>query len=151
MSETTSSLYEQDFYAWANQQAALLRAGKLSAADIEHIAEEIESMGKTEKRELVNRLAVLLLHLLKWQFQPMLRGPSWRATIRIQRLDIARHMTDNPSLQAKLDEAIRDGYRKAAIRASAETGLTEGTFPEVCPWSFDQLMDDGFWPEPDGH
>jgi hypothetical protein len=150
MSETTPSLYEQDFYAWANEQAALLRAGQLSAADIEHIAEEIESMGKTEKRELVNRLAVLLLHLLKWQYQPMLRGPSWRATIRIQRLDIARHLIDNPSLRAKHVEAIRDGYAKALIRASAETGLTEGTFPGTYPWSFDQLIEDDFWPEPNG-
>ena len=74
MPDSGAALYDQDFYAWANEQAALLRAGKLSAADIEHIAEEIESMGKTEKRELVNRLAVLMLHLLKWQFQPGLRG-----------------------------------------------------------------------------
>ena len=76
-----ASLYEADFYAWANQQASLLRAGKLSAADIQNIAEEIESMGKSEKRELVSRLTILLLHLLKWQFQPGLRGDSWRYTI----------------------------------------------------------------------
>ncbi|MCT6678023.1 DUF29 domain-containing protein, partial [Staphylococcus aureus] len=80
---SNSTLYEQDFYAWANEQAGLLRAGKLAQADIEHIAEEIESMGKTEKRELVSRLAVLLLHLLKWQFQPGRRGTSWQATIRL--------------------------------------------------------------------
>jgi len=72
----TGDLYETDFYAWANEQAALLRAGKLSAADIEHIAEEIESMGNTEKRALISRLTVLLLHLLKWQFQSGLRGNS---------------------------------------------------------------------------
>ena len=70
------SLYERDFYAWANEQAALLRSGNLSAADIENIAEEIESMGKSEKRELVNRLAVLLMHLLKWQYQTSLQGHS---------------------------------------------------------------------------
>ncbi|MSW82828.1 MAG: DUF29 family protein, partial [Actinobacteria bacterium] len=75
-----TSLYEADFYAWANQQAALLRRGKLSSADIAHIAEEIESMGKSEKRELINRLTVLLLQLLKWRFQPGLRGNSWRYT-----------------------------------------------------------------------
>ena len=78
----SNSLYERDFYAWANEQAALLRAGKLDSADIENIAEEIESMGRSEKRELINRLAVLLLHLLKWRFQPGLRGNSWRATYR---------------------------------------------------------------------
>lgn len=77
----SNTLYDQDFYAWANQQAALLRAGRLSEADIENIAEEIESMGRGEKRELVNRLTVLLLHLLKWQFQPSHRGNSWRLSI----------------------------------------------------------------------
>ena len=76
-----ASLYERDFYAWANEQAALLRSGNLSAADIEHIAEEIESMGKTEKREPVSRLSVLLLHLLKWQFEPERRGSSWMQRI----------------------------------------------------------------------
>jgi hypothetical protein len=91
------SLYEDDFFAWANQQAALLRAGQLPAADIEHIAEEIESMGKAEKRELVSRLTVLLLHLLKWQFQPMMRGPSWRAIIKVQRRDLDAHLGDTPA------------------------------------------------------
>lgn len=86
MSDSTFNLYTEDFYAWANQQAALLRAGKLEAADIAHIAEEIESMGRGEKRELINRLAMLLMHLLKWQYQPGLRGNSWRLTIREQRI-----------------------------------------------------------------
>src|ERR1700685_1873301 len=81
--------YDRDFYAWANKQAALLRAGKLSEADFEHIAAEIESMGKTEKRELVSRLTVLLLHLLKWRFQPELRSPSWRLSVEEQRLQVA--------------------------------------------------------------
>jgi hypothetical protein len=81
------SAYEKDFYAWANEQAALLRSGKLAEADIEHIAEEIESMGRTEKRELVARLTVLLLHLLKWRYQPNLQGAFWRATIAAPRLD----------------------------------------------------------------
>jgi hypothetical protein len=76
-----SRLYDQDFFAWANEQAALLRAGKLSEADIEHIAEEVESLGKTEKRELVSRLIVLMVHLLKWRFQPSLRGRSWKLSV----------------------------------------------------------------------
>ncbi|MEA1648207.1 DUF29 domain-containing protein [Nitrospirillum sp. BR 11164] len=142
-----SGLYEQDFYAWANEQAALLRSGKLSVADIEHIAEEIESMGKAEKRELANRLVVLLLHLLKWQFQPVRRGSSWEATIRVQRRDLAVHLQDNPSLKAKLPEAIQQAYGNALIMAADETGLPEATFPAECPWSFEQIMDAGFWPE----
>lgn len=143
---SNSTLYERDFYAWANEQAGLLRAGKLSESDIEHIAEEIESMGKTEKRELVSRLHVLLKHLLKWQYQPDARGASWQATIRVQRRDLARHMKDNPSLTSKLPEAILDAYGDAVIEASAETGLVESTFPEACSWSFEQIMAEDFWP-----
>ena len=142
----SANLYDQDFYAWANEQAALLRAGKLGQADIEHIAEEIESMGKTEKRELVSRLTVLLLHLLKWQYQPLLQGPSWRKTIRVQRIDITDHLADNPSLKPQIPEAIQRAYRKAVDEAELETGLPEGTFPSTCPWSFDQIMADDFWP-----
>jgi hypothetical protein len=143
----TGDLYETDFYAWANEQAALLRAGKLSAADIEHIAEEIESMGKTEKRELISRLTVLLIHLLKWQFQPVRRGNSWRTTIRVQRLDLFRHLKDNPSLKSQIPGAVADAYTTALIQAADETGLPEETFPAECPWSFDQIMDAGFWPD----
>jgi Domain of unknown function DUF29 len=140
------SLYDQDFYAWANEQAALLRAGKLSAADIEHIAEEIESMGKTEKRELVNRLAVLLRHLLKWQFQPIRRGSSWERTILEQRVRLVSHMADNPSLKEKCGAAIMEAYRLALIGATDETALPTATFPAACPWNFEQIMDEDFWP-----
>ena len=144
---SNSSLYDRDFYAWANEQAGLLRAGKLAHADIEHIAEEIESMGKIEKRELVNRLTVLLVHLLKWRYQPLLQGSSWRVTIVGQRLDIKDHLEDNPSLKAQLPEDITRAYSKALREAAAETGLPESHFPAACPWSFDQALDAGFWPE----
>ena len=142
----SAGLYERDFYAWANEQAALIRAGNLAAVDLEHIAEEIESMGKTEKRELVSRLAVLLLHLLKWQRQPDRRGSSWEATITVQRRDIASHLEDNPSLKSKLDDAILYAYKNAATLAVGETGLPNGIFPAACPWSFAQMMDEEFWP-----
>jgi len=141
------SAYEKDFYAWANEQAALLRGGKLAEADIEHIAEEIESMGKAEKRELVARLTVLLLHLLKWRHQPNLQGASWRATIDVQRLDIADLLEDNPSLESLLPEVVARAYRKAIKEAERETGLSETTFPAACPWSFEQATDSGFWPD----
>lgn len=141
------SLYDTDFYAWANQQAALLRAGNLAAADIAHIAEEIESMGRTEKRELISRLRVLMLHLLKWQFQPGLRGRSWRLTIEEQRRQLERHLEDNPSLRSKLSDAIQDAYGDAILAAERETGLAESTFPATCPYSYDQMIDDDFWPE----
>jgi hypothetical protein len=139
-------LYDEDFYAWANEQAALLRAGKLSEADIDLIAEEIESMGKSEKRELVSRLNVLLLHLLKWQFQPSRRGFSWRNSIRIQRREVAAHMSDNPSLKSLLQATIEQAYGTAVIEAETETGLSGDAFPQQCPWTYEQMMDPEFWP-----
>ena len=142
-----ASLYEQDFYAWTHEQAGLLRAGNLVEADITHIIEEMESMGRSERRELVNRLTVLLLHLLKWRFQPALRGNSWRLSIKEQRIRLAAHLEDNPSLKAELDWAILQAYRLAALEAERETGLSESTFPTTCPFSFAQMMDERFWPE----
>ena len=140
-------LYDQDFYAWANEQAGLLRAGLLSEADIEHIAEEIESMGKSEKRELVSRLSILLLHLLKWQFQPRRRGASWEASIANNRDRLEVHLDDNPSLKSLLPAALTQAYRYASRDAEGETGLAKATFPEFCPWTFDQIMDPDFWLE----
>jgi hypothetical protein len=143
---SNSQLYDRDFYAWAKQQAGLLREGRLSEADIGHIAEEIESMGKTEKRELISRMTILLLHLLKWQFQPSHRGASWRASINNARDDIADHLEDNPSLKTQLDAVILSAYRRAARQAAAETGFGESLFPGTCPWSFAQITDPEFWP-----
>src|ERR1700691_740820 len=97
--------YDADFYGWANEQAALLREGRLAEADIANIAEEIESIGRSEKRELVSRLAVLLTHLLKWRYQPGGRGSSWRASIVVQRRALERHLADNPRLKTRLPHA----------------------------------------------
>jgi Domain of unknown function DUF29 len=143
----SNSLYERDFYAWANEQAALLRAGRLTEADLENIAEEIESMGRSEKRELVSRLKVVLTHLLKCRHQPMLRCKSWSNTIAIQRDDLADHMADNPSLKDKLPEALSSAYRKAILAAGPETGFDTAIFPSACPWTYEQIMDTAFWPE----
>jgi hypothetical protein len=144
---SASRLYDEDFYAWANEQAALLRSGQFAEADIAHIAEEIESMGKTEKRELTNRLAVLLTHLLKWRFQPAIRSTSWRLTIEEQRDRLADHMADNPSLKAKLSETMASAYRLALLSAARETGIPLPRFPDVSPWSYEQIIDDSFWPD----
>jgi hypothetical protein len=141
------ALHEQDFYAWANEQAGLLREGRLSEADIEHIADEIESMGKSEKRELVNRLRVLLLHLLKWQFKPNRRGASWEGSIINRRDELDDLLHDNPSLRAKTAEALISAYRRAVLDAVAETGLSKAGFPLTCPWNYDMVMDADFWPE----
>ena len=142
-----SPLYDQDFFAWSRQQAELLRAGDLARADIEHIAEEIESMGRTEKRELISRLTVLLLHLLKWRYQRDNRGASWEASIRVQRNRLADHLDDNPSLKPLLPQSLTSAYRDAVLEAIAETGLPGATFPATCPWTVEQTLHAEFWPE----
>jgi len=141
-----TTLYDRDFFAWSLEQVKLLRAGKLAEADIKHIAEEIETMGRTEKRELISRLSVLLLHLLKWRYQPEKRSPSWEASIRVQRNRLADHLDDNPSLRPLLPQALASAYRDAALEAVAETELAGSTFPDGCPWTVEQVMDRGFWP-----
>ena len=143
---TRDALYDRDFYAWSLKQAELLRTGKLGEADIGNIAEEIEGLARTEKRELVSRLTVLLLHLSKWRYQPERRGASWEATIRVQRMDAEDHLSDNPSLKPLLRPIIERAYRVARVQAAGETELPISTFPEVCPWTFDQAMDETFWP-----
>ncbi len=145
-----SELYDKDFHEWAMTNAHLLRTGRLSEIDLENIAEELESMGKSEKRAFINRLAVLLAHLLKWQFQPGMRSNSWRYSIKEQRAGLADLLEDSPSLGHDVDLKLAKAYAKAVIIAVRETGLDEGVFPIVCPYSFERVMDDGFWPE-DAH
>jgi hypothetical protein len=141
------SLHDSDFYAWSLEQAALLRAGRAGEADLQAIAEEIESMGKTEKRELVSRLTVLLLDLLKSRHQPSHRGKSWRLSIANARNEIIDHFEDNPNLKAVLDRAMEQAYRSARLKAAIETEFDEADFPARCPWSFAEAMDERFWPE----
>ena len=138
--------YDNDVIAWANEQARLLRAGRFDALDIEHIADEIEDVGKSEKRELASRMAVLLAHMLKWQYQPGGRGNSWRRTIKEQRNRVGLCIDQTPSLKAELRLSFwwSDMWSDAVAKASEETGL--GEFPESCPWTFDQIMNPEFWP-----
>lgn len=139
--------YDADFHAWANEQATLLRAGRLSEIDAEHIAEEIETLGRGEKRELVSRLSVLLLHLLKWSHQPERRGKSWELTIKEQRRQLTRHLRDNPSLRAWTDQAMADAYGDAVLRAELEMNVARDMLPWSCPYGFEQAVDDAFWPD----
>ena len=141
----TSRLYQEDFVAWTEEQASLLRANDLSAIDREHLAEEIESVGAGERREMRNRLARLLQHLLKWKYQPELRSRSWSATIRVQRDELAAIFDDSPSLRAKLSDALPRAYEVGRRWAIAETGLL--ALPEVCPWTAEQVVSAGFLPD----
>jgi hypothetical protein len=134
------SLYDQDFYQWTQEQAGLLKIGALSQLDVENLIEEIESMGKSQKKELISRLTVLIAHLLKWDYQPERRGRSWELTIKAQRVQIRRHISENPSLKSMLLNAVILAYEVATISAAAETGLPESAFPEICPYTVEQLM-----------
>lgn len=134
----SSSLYETDFYAWTQQQAELLRRGSTSRAELENIAEEIETLGRKEISELRSRYTILLLHLLKGAFQPQGATRSWKTTILEQRLRISRHMGDNPSLKSKADEIFAQAYADARQLAASETGLAIDTFPVNSPCDRDQ-------------
>ncbi len=141
--------YDKDVVAWAIEQAALLRAGKLASIDIEHIAEEIEDVGKSEQREFASRMSVLLAHLLKWKFQALHRSNSWSNTIRTQRAAIERRLRKTPSLKPMLndDDWIADMWGDAREAASHETHISFSDFPEVCPWTMAQALDSNFLPE----
>jgi hypothetical protein len=139
------TLYETDFYAWTQQQAALLRQHQWTEVDILHLIEEIEALGKQQQQELRNRLSVLLGHLLKWEHQPGKRSRSWLVTLRIQRLDINDLLDDNPSLKPYLDEVLATTYRKGIERAVVETDLPRSAFPSECPYSLEEVLGDRFY------
>ena len=143
----TSGLYEQDFYAWATENARLIRQGRLADIDLEHVAEELDSMGRSERRELVSRMTQLLLHLLKWQFQPALRSKSWHLSIRNQRIEIDKLLGDSPSLKSRIEAAYEDAYGDAVSLAEIETGIDKSQFPPRCPFSLQQALDREFLPE----
>ena len=136
--------YEIDFYAWTQKQAEWLRNKNIDSLDWENIAEEIESMGRSEKRQLKNRLKVLIMHLLKWQFQPNLRSRSWELTIKEQRLQLEELLSENPSLKSSLEDIKEKAYPLAIIAAEKATGLS--IFPEICPYTIENILSSEFLP-----
>jgi len=139
--------YDQDFYAWTFHNATLLRQHRWQELDIDKIAEELESMGRSEKRELGHRLALLLMHLLKWQFQPNRQSHSWLYTIKDQRRAIRRLLKDSPSLQHQLDLIFNEAYEDSILMAVKETGMKESAFPVAVPYTLEQALDDEFYPQ----
>jgi len=140
--------YKKDINAWAYEQARLLRAGRFDLIDVEHVAGEIEDVGKSEQRELASRMAVLLAHLLKWKYQPERRGASWERTIRAQRKEISYALDESPSLAPKLQEPrwLDMAWTGAVAQAVNETGLD--CFPDECPWSIqDEVLSESWLPE----
>ena len=138
----TTTLYDQDFYAWTQQQVELLKTGQWKQVDIENLIEEIESLGKQQRQELRNRLGVLLGHLLKWRYQPEDRSKSWFYTIQEQRQKIQDHLEENPSLKPYLPEAISKAYRYGLTLVGKETPLDPKQLPQVCPFSEFEIFDE---------
>lgn len=144
----SSQGYNEDFYAWALSTAEMIRKGRFSEIDVEHVAEEIESMGRSDKRALIHRLAVLIAHLLKWQFQPVRQSNSWKYTIKEQRFRVKQLLEESPSLKYEIEmKAFKTAYQEALILAAKQTGIAEDNFPKDCPFSLQQCLDDEFFPE----
>jgi hypothetical protein len=139
--------HDQDYYLWFVDQARLLRSRQWHQLDVEHLAEELEDMGKREKRALRSRTVVLIAHLLKYAYQPEHRSPSWVGTIREQRKQLDELLHDSPSLRPRFEEIVEDSYASARLFAAGETGRSETAFPENCPFTPHQLLDDQFWPK----
>ena len=143
-----SATYETDVVAWANEQAALIRAGRFDKLDLAHIAEEIEDVGKSEQRELAHRMSILLMHLLKWEHQPSHQSNSWISTIREQRKSIARRLQKTPSLQTSLSDAdwLDDAWLDARNEATKETGIEFDKFPVTCSWTIENVLQQDWTP-----
>jgi hypothetical protein len=132
--------YATDFYGWATETARKLRSGRLAEVNLDQVAEEIESLGKSEQQQLSNRLIILLAHMLKWEFQPSRRKSSWQGTIKEQRMRIHLLLRKNPSLQPLVEETITEAYSLAVIMASNETRIVEEDFPRACPYSRTEIL-----------
>jgi hypothetical protein len=141
------SAHKEDFHAWCFDQANLIRENKIEDLDLENIAEEIESLGKSEESELQNRLSLLISHLLKWKYQPERRSKSWMFTIKEQRKKIKKHLFKHPSLNRNLNESFDDSYSDAVMRAEKETKLDIDIFPETMPFSQEDVLKDGWLAE----
>lgn len=149
-SNDAAGLYREDFFAWTQEQARLLRERRFDELDLANLAEEVESVGRSEKTEIESRLDVLLAHLLKWKYQPGARSSSWRGTITEQRTRIARLLRDSPSLRKYPAEIFSECFLSGRLLASKDSGMDFTLFPEAAPFSLEQALDDTFLPvEPD--
>ena len=147
---SNAELYEQDVYAWAQETAALIRAGKWHAVDAETVAEEVESVGASEYRAVSSAVYQILVHLLKWRYQPHRQSRSWQGSIVEHRNRVPRGLRRAPSLAREIPMMMVEEYPAACRKVSAQTGLPLATFPQACPWTAAQILDDDFWPE-EGH
>jgi hypothetical protein len=137
---TTMRLYDRDFFEWTEETAQAIRSGRWNDIDREALAEEIEDLGKRDRREVISRLQVLLQHLLKCKHQLQKQSSSLLGTINEQRRELALVFEDSPSLRARMDTFIDKAYPDARRWAAEETGLDESVFPEVCEWSAEEVL-----------
>lgn len=146
----TDDLYETDFYLWTQAQADLLRARRFDELDLDHLIDEVASVGASDKREIRNRLTVLITHLLKWKYQPGSRSSSWKGTIAEQRAGLAELLDASPSLRRYPGDVFATSYLSGRRKASEQTGIDYTLFPEQPPFSIEQALTDGYLPkEPD--
>ncbi|MCJ2041836.1 DUF29 domain-containing protein [Methylobacterium sp. E-025] len=145
----TGTAYADDFYAWTQEQGARLRAGDLTGLDRENLAEEIESLGRSQFSSLVGAWRIVLLHMLKWDHQPSRRTRSWVISIATHRVAAADELADSPGLKSRRVEAMERAYRRARLEAADETGLPLKTFPETCPYTHDEMLTRPFAIDPD--
>jgi hypothetical protein len=140
--------YDEDVLLWSQQQARLLREGRFNELDIEHLADEIEDVGKSEKREVARRCAVLFAHLLKWKLQPSIRSNSWRTTIRLQRERVALAVKGTPSLKAVMRDADwrKDVWIDGRAQAQKDMRANSDALPDQPPWSVEDALNPDFWP-----
>jgi predicted DNA-binding ribbon-helix-helix protein len=141
-----STLYDRDYYQWLTETAYLLSEGRLSEMDVPNLLDEIEAIGKSQKRAISSYLRVLLLHLLKWQYQPQKRSGSWRSSIRNARLALAERLAESPSLKPYPETVLSPCYRAARANAADETGLPLATFPETPPFDLQDILSEEFLP-----
>ena len=139
--------HDEDFYGWAMANASLLKQGKYQEVDMDKIIEELEEMGGSNENQLINRLAQLIFHLLKWEYQPDFRGRSWHGSIKEQRKRTRILIKKNPSLKSKVNDSLIDAYDIAFSLAEKETPIDLKLFPAECPYTFEQIMDETFFPE----
>lgn len=144
---TMQPQYNEDFYGWTQENARLLKEHKFSELDIDNLVEEIESMGKRDYRELVNLLAGLLCHLLKWHYQPRCRGSSWETSICNNRDKIELILADSKSLRNREPDFLPMAYRQGRRKAAKETKMIESIFPAECPYTLEQCLNDTFYPK----
>ncbi len=144
--DAAPTAYDADFFRWTQEQAAFLKNGEWSKLDVANLVDEVETLGRSEKHEIRSRMLVLIQHLLKWKYQPAGRSSSWRGTIMEQRKRLILALRENPSLKSFPPQVLAAEYETARLKAAGETTLAEDVFPEACPFTIGEILDERYYP-----